>query len=409
MTEQTDVYEEVFERTQERVVTDEMLAKARQRIGVPLKVHTPFNEYVTVDAIRHFAHGTGDDNPLHCDPDYAATTRWQGMIAPPLFYRSTGLAEKKVWTREERQMARDPLSGIHSWYAGENIHWLAPVRPGDQFFVRRFLQDCIEKTSSFAGRTLLEIQRSEYRNQHGELAVVSDELTIRGGREKNRGERKKYSSYERPTYSSEDIKCIDESYETENRRGAATRHWEDVEIGEELPTLVKGPITITDMINWSAGIGLAMQYHGAHRLAYQWRKAHPRAYVPNPHGVPDMIESVHWDDDMARRTGNPYAYDYGEQRIAWLTHLITDWMGDDAWLCSMKSQVRRFVYVGDTIWLKGRVVGKYEKDTQYFVEVEVNAEDHRGEPTAPGTAIVMLPSNASGPIKLPPKLDMDYS
>ena len=28
--------------------------------------------------IRHYAHGIGDDNPLWCDPDYAAGTRWGG-------------------------------------------------------------------------------------------------------------------------------------------------------------------------------------------------------------------------------------------------------------------------------------------------------------------------------------------
>ena len=68
---------------EERVITDEMLALARSRIGVPMKVHVPFNEFVTVDAIRHFAHGTGDDNPLYCDRNYGAKTRWGSTIAPP--------------------------------------------------------------------------------------------------------------------------------------------------------------------------------------------------------------------------------------------------------------------------------------------------------------------------------------
>ena len=75
---------------EERVITDEMLASARSRIGALMKVHVPFNEFVTVDAMRHFAHGTGDDNPMYCDRNYGAKTRWGNMIAPPLFYRSTG-------------------------------------------------------------------------------------------------------------------------------------------------------------------------------------------------------------------------------------------------------------------------------------------------------------------------------
>jgi len=37
------------------------------------------------DAIRHFAMGLGDDNPLWHDRDYAASTKWGGLIAPPTF------------------------------------------------------------------------------------------------------------------------------------------------------------------------------------------------------------------------------------------------------------------------------------------------------------------------------------
>ena len=118
--------QEIAGKEDERVITDEMLALARSRIGVPLKVHTPYNEFVTVDSIRHFAHGTGDDNPLYCDRDYGAGTRWGNMIASPLFYRSTGNPELRDWTEEDRVNSRDPLSGIHSWYVGETIHWLRP-------------------------------------------------------------------------------------------------------------------------------------------------------------------------------------------------------------------------------------------------------------------------------------------
>ena len=316
------------------------------------------------------------------------------------------MAEKQTWSAEDRERARDPLSGIHSWYAGEEIHWLMPVRPGDQLSVRRFLKDYLEKRSSFAGRTMLEVKRTEYRNQRGELVVVSDEKTIRWGRQKTWGERTKYADYQRPTYTAEEIRRLDEQYEREVRRGDAMRYWEDVEVGDELPPLLKGPITLTDMLNWSMGAGLAMLYQGAHRLAYQWRKAHPKAYIPNSQGAPDMIEAVHWDDDMARKTGNPYAYDYGEQRIAWLAHLVTDWMGDDGWLLSLDSQVRRFVYIGDTVWVRGKVVDKAVVDGQHQVEVEVYAQDQRGEVTAPGRARVLLPSRSGGAVKLPPKIDL---
>ena len=111
---------------EERVITDEMLALARSRIGAPMKVHVPFNEFVTVDAIRHFAHGTGDDNPMYCDRNYGAKTRWGNMIAPPLFYRSTGNPEARDWS-EGRQCQGPGPPQRHPLLVRGRDHPLAPA------------------------------------------------------------------------------------------------------------------------------------------------------------------------------------------------------------------------------------------------------------------------------------------
>ena len=55
-------------------------------------------------------------------------------------------------------------------------------------------------------------------------------------------------------------------------------------------------------------------------------------------------------------------YDYGRMRETWLIHLCTDWMGDDAWLWKLDCQFRKFNYVGDTHWMRGRVTRKYLAD-----------------------------------------------
>jgi hypothetical protein len=39
--------------------------------------------------IRHYAHGIGDDNPLWCDPEYAAKTKYGSIVALPSFLFST--------------------------------------------------------------------------------------------------------------------------------------------------------------------------------------------------------------------------------------------------------------------------------------------------------------------------------
>lgn len=43
------------------------------------------NEWVTTDAIRHYAATLGDRNPLWWNEEYAKKTRWGGIIAPATF------------------------------------------------------------------------------------------------------------------------------------------------------------------------------------------------------------------------------------------------------------------------------------------------------------------------------------
>ena len=122
--------------------------------------------------------------------------------------------------------------------------------------------------------------------------------------------------------------------------------------------MVKGPLTVTDMICWHAGMGMGLYGVRPLRLGYQNRQRIPRFFHRDPQNVPDVMQRVHWDPEFARRAGNPTTYDYGRMRETWLIHLCTDWMGDDAWLWKLDCEFRRFNYVGDTQWLRGRVVRK---------------------------------------------------
>ena len=68
-------------------ITDKGLESLRRRIGVRIESDLePWCYEATRDNIRHYAHGIGDDNPLWCDPGYAAQTQYGGLIAPLLSY-----------------------------------------------------------------------------------------------------------------------------------------------------------------------------------------------------------------------------------------------------------------------------------------------------------------------------------
>ena len=390
---------------EEQEITDEMMELARSRIGAELRVRDGWNTEAGRDAIRHFAQGFGMDNPLYSDPEYAKDTRWRGIIAPPTFNRTMGVAVPKEWTPEERERARDPMSGIHAWHSGENIQWLLPIHVGDVLTARNFQGDFVEKKSEFAGRTVLDYGCHEYWNQRGELVVRSTGYGIRGGRQRKWGDRPKYADLQPATYTPEDIARIDAEYENMEIRGANPRYWEDVEVGEELTPTVYGPLTVSDMLAFASGHGKAMSGSLAHKTSYDMRKKVPRAFLFNEAGIPDHIEAVHWDDGLSQRTGNPLAYDYGPQRLAWMCHVVTNWMGDDGWLRMVDMQIRRFIYIGDTVRAKGRVVSKEIRNGEAIVELDVWVEDQRGRNTAPGHAEVMLPSRDLGPVQLAPKFE----
>ena len=89
-------------------------------------------------------------------------------------------------------------------------------------------------------------------------------------------------------------------------------------------------------------------------------------------------------------------------RETWLIHLCTDWMGDDAWLWKLDCEFRKFNYVGDTQWLGGVVTRRYLADgDRPAVDLELRAENQRGEVTTPGHATILLPSRTHGPVRLP--------
>ncbi|MBI2886388.1 MAG: MaoC family dehydratase N-terminal domain-containing protein [Chloroflexi bacterium] len=395
-------YEAARAQADARQITDEDIERARARIGVEVPHLRPDWHVCNLDALYHYCQGLGDDNPLYWNEEYARKTRWGGLIAPPLFQRGMGVSRVKEIDPEVRARGEHALSGVHNWYSGDNIEFFQPIRVGDQITIKSYLKEVVVKKSEFAGRTVHRISRSERANQLGHLVSYADTLNITGGRERTTGERTKYADLEPAFYTPEQIQEIAAQYrqEVKNRRGATPRYWEDTQEGDEVTPILKGPLTVSDIIAWNYGDGLTM-IPGAHRIAYLAYLRHPNGFPINQAGIPDVAERVHWEEEMAHRTGNPAPYDYGAQRNAWMAQLVTDWMGDDAWMRHLAVQFRRFNYIGDIQWLKGKVVKKYTQEQEYRVDLDLWAEDQRGRQTTIGQATVMLPSKVAGPVKLP--------
>ena len=391
-------------------VTDHALARLRARIGVTQPhPQPPWYRDPGTDAFRHVAEACGDDNPLWCDPTYGPTTRWGGPIAPPhLNGGDTMIGENEVTHLDPDTKALlkgDPLKGAHAYYAGSFREWWAPLRPHTSVTRRNALVGVHDKRSEFADRTVHE-WTAEVFGAPDHMLSAQFRLMIRTDRKtvEDKGDRGKNFGVEIEPYTDKQIADIAAAVAkaAERRRGPTPRYWEDVEEGDELGPLVKGPLRITDIVVWHSGVGMGLYGVKSLNLAHQQRARIPGFFRPDDLNIPDVHQRVHWDPEWARRAGSPATYDYGRMRETWLIHLCTDWMGDDAWLWKLDCEFRRFNYVGDTHWMRGRVTRRYLAGGERpAVDLEIWGENQRGETTCPGHATVLLPSREHGPLRLP--------
>jgi acyl dehydratase len=387
-------------------ITDEAIERLRARINVP-EPHPLPRHYRRpgTDAFRHVATAYGDDNPLWCDPLYGRTTRWQSPIAPPpLVGGDTLIGEDEVpeVAPAQRELMRgDPLRGVHAFYSASAREWWAPLLPDREVRRRNALVGVLDKPSEFAERAVHEWTAQVFREDDGPLLSAQLRLMIRTERARAR-ERKKYADVAPAPYLDDDIMAIEAQYEAEGPRGPEPRWWDDVAEGDTVGPMVKGPLTVTDMVCWHVGMGMGLYGVQPLRLAARNRKRIPRFFHRDDLNVPDVMQRVHWDPEFARRSGNPTTFDYGRMRETWLIHLCTDWMGDDGWLWKLDCEFRRFNYVGDTQWLRGTVTRRYLAEGERpAVDLDLAAENQRGELTTPGHATVLLPSRRFGPVRLP--------
>jgi acyl dehydratase len=368
-------------------ITDEGLDALRQRIGVKIGVTAePWCHEATRDNIRHYAHGIGDDNPLWCVPEYAAKTRHGGIIALPSFLFSTSRIISGYV---------GGLAGVHAMWSGADWKWHKPVKRNDAISTEAWLKDIVEHQTRFAGRAIQQTYHVDFFNQQGDLIAEADSWCFRTERDQAREQGTKYKDVNARAprrYTDRELADAYKLYAEEPVRGALPRYWQDVAEGEALPVMLKGPMTVTGFIAYAQGWGGL--YIRANKLAWKLIDAHPGIGIKNRFGIPDCPERVHWEEEFAREVGAPGAYDYGPERSSWLTHHLTNWMGDDGFLRSASCKIRRHNPAGDMLFIKGKVLRKYVEEGRHLVEIEQEARNQDDELSVLGSGVVELPSRS---------------
>lgn len=141
----------------------------------------------------------------------------------------------------------------------------------------------------------------------------------------------------------------------------AQLYYEDVQEGMDLPAVEETPTTRT-LVQWAGASG-------------------------------DYFE-LHYDKDFAQSMGFPGPIVHGRLEAAFLTKMLTNWIGDKGELKKMSVQYRGNALPGQPLKMGGKVTKKSVEGGENLVECQIWVENPEGRQITPGTAVVALPSKS---------------
>jgi acyl dehydratase len=355
------------------------------------------NDVATRDSIRVFANATGDDNPLWMNSEYAKQTIFGDIIAPPLYLGciATGWGATLFrWVGDEWVPALPRYIGFN---AGSRWVRFQEVKEGDSFTVYDVFKGMEERKShnpEAPPMVLSQIDRT-YENQRGEVTAINSMRVIAVATPLGQDEYTlppNVADISQPyKYTAEELEAIERAYLAEERRGANARYWEDVVEGEELKPVVKGPVITDDAVAFMGAVGLMQRAHGL-RILFQSKE---RRRINPLDNTPTGLQTMHvYDAPVQGGIEGRVPTIAGAQVETWLSHLITNWMGDEGFLKVLDSQHRRVARFRDTYWAQGRVEKKYVEDGEHLVDLDLWTENQQDIKHSIAKATVRLVSRA---------------
>jgi acyl dehydratase len=136
-------------------------------------------------------------------------------------------------------------------------------------------------------------------------------------------------------------------------------YFDDVKVGDELPPLVKGPIQQIQLTRYAGASG--------------------------------DFNPIHQDEEFAKAAGMGGVFAHGMLSMGFVAQVVTDWAGAGT-VRKLGVRFAGLVRLKDMVTCRGRVLDTVSKDDVHLVEVEVWAENQRGERVVSGKATVALPA-----------------
>jgi len=128
-------------------MADEAVDEVRERleayIGKPMGPPSVAPDPVNVPMIRHWVDALDDRNPVYLDDEFAANTRFRGIVAPPAMLQAWSMARPRIEGIAERGGAPiemdfdNPIAALdEAGYVGtlatnSELEFVRYLRPGD--------------------------------------------------------------------------------------------------------------------------------------------------------------------------------------------------------------------------------------------------------------------------------------
>lgn len=123
-------------------------------------------------------------------------------------------------------------------------------------------------------------------------------------------------------------------------------YFENIRIGDELPAMAKAPLDRVQLARYAGATG--------------------------------DFNPVHVDEVAAKTAGMPSVVAPNTIGMGFLSQLVGDW-ARGAQVKRLSCRFSRMLWPGDTLVCKGRVADRHGQDGRYFLELDVWAENQKGE------------------------------
>jgi acyl dehydratase len=135
--------------------------------------------------------------------------------------------------------------------------------------------------------------------------------------------------------------------------------YQDVEVGQELPTLTNPTVTHAQLVRYSGASG--------------------------------DFNPIHTDVEAGKQFGLGGTIAHGMLIMGFLGHFISDYLGGPAPVKQFGVRFQSMTRPGEAIICSGVITKKYQQDGQNYIEASIAAKNTEGDTKASGSFSAVLP------------------